>query len=137
MLTRTSENVGTVYERLRWFMHSHGIYMERLPLQEEWEMDHDGSMEFANKFSIESGAKPQQFSLAITWIGLLVILFAFTRLLKLLKAIGSYWLFQSLGFWMFLRLHTMKVRWNLEGYVDAVFKVAGAKRCEDTLKTLS
>jgi hypothetical protein len=29
------------------------------------------------------------------------------------------------------------VRWNLEGYVDAVFKVAGAKRCEDTLKTLS
>jgi len=52
-------------------------------------------------------------------------------------AIGSYWLFQSLGFWMFLRLHTMKVRWNLEGYVDAVFKVASAKRCEDTLKTLS
>ena len=61
-------------------------------------MDHDGSMESANKFSIESGALPRQFSLAITLIGLLVILFAFTRLLKLLKAIGSYWLFQSLGF---------------------------------------
>ena len=30
-----------------------------------------------------------------------------------------------------LRLHTMKVRWNLEGYVDATFKASSEVACDE------